>query len=1381
MKSYLNDMDELVLQFDVARMFLAEEEEEEEEASVVVSLKDITARKRAEETLQTERAQLLSLFDSIDEIIYVTDMDTHEILYANKALQKAFQKPLIGEICYKEFQGLDQPCEFCTNPIIKTLNYQPYHWEYHNPLLNADFHIIDRVIKWPDGRDVRFEMAIDITERKQAEEEIKQRAARLAAINRISAAVGSTLDLNKILSTITQQMMELFAVEHCGVLMFDEKKEWGHILAEYPERGATAERYKVKGYLAAERVIADQKPLMIADTLKDPLMAKVREPMRRLGVKSMLIVPLVVKGETIGSIGLDAIKERRVFSQEEIELAQTIANQVATAIENARLYEETRRRARELEALAEIDRAISSTLDLAQVLKTIATQATIISQSDEGGIFELDKAEDVFRITASHNTSEAFVRAVNEADVKVGQGVIGIAAATRRPAQVVDTETESGYGFREIAAIDDIRSVLAVPMLKGDELIGGIVLWRRRPGRFSDREVTLLSSFATQAAIAIQNARLYAQTQQRAGRLSTLNRIARALATTLKLDELLEIVHREIMAVMEADTFFIALYDREANELDFRIRIDKGVREPLERRPMVPGLTPSVVTGKQPLLIRDFEREKDHLPPTKLWGTMEAPQSWLGVPVLLGQNVVGVISVQAYPANAFGEAEQDLLSTIADAVAVAIENARLYTSLGNEKQRLELLYNLSHRLTESLDSHQVATKALDHICTALGAFKGVIYVPRPEIDRWELLAAVGMKPIEQETFNQVAGVPLTSGLTGWAASHKKTAIAPDVAKDKRWLTIPGLDEWVRSAMATPLLAGNIIVGVLNLLSDQIDAFREDDAEIVQAAAASVAVALQNARLYAAEKRRAERLVEISKLGVEIAALHEASTVLNILVTRAAAIMESATCTVMLIDTSTNEAVLAAQTGLPEGASPELRTPLELQLLRHSVESSQPIIIPDINHDAPAIRAVLVRPDVRAFFAYPMIRAGRTIGFITFSKLTLHTPSVAEIAACQLLAERAAVALENARLFEETTRSLNQLQALHTIDMTIASSFDLRLTLNILLEQTRTQLGVDAVDVLVYNPHAQMLDYAAGIGFHTTALQGTHLRLGQGYAGIAGLERKTIHVSNLREHKTDFLRSPNFKAEEFDTYFGVPLIAKGQVKGVLEVFHRSPLQPNQNWMDFMETLAKQAAIAIDNATLFSDLQSSNAELMLAYDTTLSGWSKALDLRDRETEGHTQRVVETTVKLARAMGVPEAELANVRRGALLHDIGKMGIPDEILNKPGPLTAEDWTIMRQHPVYAHELLSPITYLRPAMDIPYNHHEKWDGSGYPNGLKGEQIPLAARIFAVVDVFDALTSDRPYRLAWTREKVLEYIRKQSGKHFDPQVVEAFMKLVGEE
>jgi len=185
--------------------------------------------------------------------------------------------------------------------------------------------------------------------------------------------------------------------------------------------------------------------------------------------------------------------------------------------------------------------------------------------------------------------------------------------------------------------------------------------------------------------------------------------------------------------------------------------------------------------------------------------------------------------------------------------------------------------------------------------------------------------------------------------------------------------------------------------------------------------------------------------------------------------------------------------------------------------------------------------------------------------------------------------------------------------------------------------------------------------------------------------------------------------------------------------------------------------------------------------LAYDTTLEGWARALELRDEETEGHSQRVTEMTLRLARAMGISDAELAHVRHGVLLHDIGKMGIPDGILFKPGSLTEEEWEIMRRHPTYAYELLSPIRYLRPALDIPYSHHEKWDGTGYPEGLKGEQIPLAARIFAVVDVWDALRADRPYRPAWSEEEVIEYIREQAGKHFDPQVVEIFLRIIGNE
>jgi HD-GYP domain-containing protein (c-di-GMP phosphodiesterase class II) len=185
----------------------------------------------------------------------------------------------------------------------------------------------------------------------------------------------------------------------------------------------------------------------------------------------------------------------------------------------------------------------------------------------------------------------------------------------------------------------------------------------------------------------------------------------------------------------------------------------------------------------------------------------------------------------------------------------------------------------------------------------------------------------------------------------------------------------------------------------------------------------------------------------------------------------------------------------------------------------------------------------------------------------------------------------------------------------------------------------------------------------------------------------------------------------------------------------------------------------------------------AELRVAYDDIIAGWARALDLRDQQAEGHSKRAAKWTVRLGQLIGTPEGELVHVYRGALLHDIGSMMIPDGILLKPGPLTAEEWQIIRRHPVYAYSLLSPISHLRPALDIPYCHHEKWDGTGYPRGLKGEQIPLAARIFSVVDVWDALCSDRPYRAAWTHEEAQEYICEHIGKDFDPQIVEAFLTI----
>ena len=455
--------------------------------------------------------------------------------------------------------------------------------------------------------------------------------------------------------------------------------------------------------------------------------------------------------------------------------------------------------------------------------------------------------------------------------------------------------------------------------------------------------------------------------------------------------------------------------------------------------------------------------------------------------------------------------------------------------------------------------------------------------------------------------------------------------------------------------------------------------------------------------------------------------------------------------------------------------------------RTAIRTKQPVILKDIRNDESAgDRTIEGYPSSYASsISLPLIANGAILGALNIYSQQPDAFHPEEVRLLDKLADDLAFGIATLRTRaqhqqaeQRIQRQLETMSALRTIDMTITASLDLRFTFDVILNQITGTLGVDAATILIYKPQIQTLDFAAGRGFRTGALQHTHLRLGQGNAGRAALKREIIHIPNVNRVENDLEASPLFPDEDFVVYTGVPLVAKGQVKGVLEIFNRSPLDPDQEWMDLLKAMAAQAAIAIDNAELFRSLQQSNQDLLMAYEFTLEGWAKALELRDAETEGHTQRVSEMTLRLARAMGISEEQLVHIRRGTLLHDIGKMGIPDSILLKPGPLTEEEWEIMRQHPTYAYQLFSAIPYLRAAVDIPYCHHEKWDGTGYPRGLKGELIPLPARIFAVVDVWDALRSDRPYRSAWPDDKVRQYLEEQAGKHFDPAVVEKFLELI---
>lgn len=407
-----------------------------------------------------------------------------------------------------------------------------------------------------------------------------------------------------------------------------------------------------------------------------------------------------------------------------------------------------------------------------------------------------------------------------------------------------------------------------------------------------------------------------------------------------------------------------------------------------------------------------------------------------------------------------------------------------------------------------------------------------------------------------------------------------------------------------------------------------------------------------------------------------------------------------------------------------------------------------------------------------------IRAGsEIIGVFSLNTSLPREIGPGELSLLGTLAEIVGNSIQRSELTRKTDQQLTQFKVLSEIDRVILSSFDLEFNLNMLLINVVEQLDVSAANIMLYDPKMETLTALEGVGFRTASFRGQQVQMGEGHAGQAALERIAVHVENL-DQKTDNPRLANaLTGEDFTTYYGLPLVAKGELRGVLEIFNRGPLLLAEDWLGVAKALAGRAAIAIDTLKVFDNLQRSNEELVLSYDAAIEGWSRALDLRDEETEGHTLRVTELTLKLAERMGIADHELVHMRRGALLHDIGKMGIPDSILLKPGKLTEEEWKKMKMHPVYAREMLGSIQYLQDAMDIPFSHHEKWDGGGYPRGIAGTSIPLIARIFAIVDVYDALTSNRPYRKAWPKDKAVAYIREQAGKHFDPDVAKAFLEL----
>ncbi len=1180
--------------------------------------------------------------------------------------------------------------------------------------------------------------------------ETQHRADELAALNQIATAVSQSLNLDDILNVALDELTRTLHLPKAWVYLLDAQTETLKTHAEHgwlqtiPEHNILRLGEGISGKVAQD---GQPRALNIADsalTTHDRLLAA--------GYRSIAAVPLRSKAHVAGVLGV-ASEQRDRFGEAEMRWLGAVGNTITAALENARLFAETTEYAQRQKVLYDISTALARVHDVREMCAVVVAAARENLRYPFMGIFlvEPDTGDRVLVAQSGWDNAPPNWRH------HPGVGLSENAFLTGKLQYTPDVTREPKY----VPARTDSRSEIDVPIKIGDTSLGMIVVEDPRVDAYGAADFDILQAIANQLAVALENARLFEEQQASLAMTTRLYELSAQVLTATTVEETARLVTETVRAGFAADACTIQLFS-QTDTAAFRLSAGFAPVFDQEAQERPVGLTERARLSKEPIVARGEE-----LNPRVRAEGIEAN---IALPLPGEQDNLGVLFIGYRHPRQFSARERNLMSLFANHAALALRRARLHDETQRraaQQTALNAIVSAANKI--GADIQAILEIALEHTLNALGLPQGVVWVNPSQTG--EPLSALHSVP--PGAANVIREAPLTD------QSHFSHTLVINDSSAALPATANRMEQFgAHAAIAVPLETEGKCIGGLSVGSPTPREWSPEEIALVEAVGHQLAIAAERARLFRETRRRLNELEAVNQVSTALRSAATVEEILPRLLDETLRLFHTDTGFLSLYDRESGELRRRVARGW-WAESPPLPLHPGKGIVGHVYVTGEPYLSRELASD-PHTRDT-ARGRIRPGWGgacIPIRTTDEVIGVIVILVPHPRELSHEEVHVLTTLAEIAGNAIQRAGLHAQTEENLQRLTVLRTIDNAINASLDLRVTLNVVLSQIVAQLGVDAAAVLLLNPHTQTLEHIASRGFRSPRAQKMSVRLGEGFAGRAALERRTLFTADLPGEGTRYARATTLADDNFVTYYGTPLIAKGTVKGILEVFNRAPLAPNVDWVDFLETLSGQVAIAIDNAELFDTLQHTNSELVMAYDATIEGWSRALDLRDRETEGHTQRVTELTLRLARALGVGETELIHIRRGALLHDIGKVGIPDGILHKPGALTDAEWHIMRQHPLYARDLIAPIAYLRPATDIPYCHHEKWDGSGYPRGLKGEQIPLSARIFAIVDVWDALSSDRPYRKAWGEERVREHIRAQSGTHFEPRVVEAFLEML---